>query len=657
MQEKWKRWLPAIILALTIPLLVWGILSSAKQGEESVVAEVSLQDGFSEERPEDKTSALQILSPKEQVFTQSEPTLHIEGKTNPRLLLTINGETITVAEDGNFTYLLNLAEGENVFIISDGVQSLEYRVTYAPHLFFSVSPTKNILSGGNEALHVSAKAKEGSQVTATLSKETITLVAGKAENGVQIFTGEFTLPAQSSVKQNLGRIKFRAENGSNQQSVQGAAVSISARPLPDIPIEVGTGTVKPPQVQGDRVEVLQPTQDYGRGPAKVLEIQTPYAETAPSSNSGAKSTPNATPLVNGTYDYIVDTKVYDNDEYYVTKSGLLVEAEKCKSFDGFVLPTNTVSLKSGGNADLVLTMNWKVPFQSQMKPQKYHAGYQGRKFNVSAFDAEYIDFTFYYTNAAEGEVQFPKSSVVSSAKWVSKGAKDGTSTLRVYFRNKGFFYGYHAYYGSDNRLHISFTEPHKTSPKVVLDIGHGGKDCGAIGANGVYESIVTLHIGSKVYEKLRAKGIRVELTRGNDTFVSLDARQQKARDVNANLFVSLHANSAPPNQTKWMGPELYYYRAFAKAPAQRIENQLLQAYKEIYKEDPQALSRIIPSDGGVRYYPYKVTRLEECPAVLVECGYLSNPTECAALCDAANQERLAQAIADGIAEYFQKDVQ
>lgn len=655
MQEKWKRWLPAIFLVFTIPFLIWGMLSMTQPLSESVPVDATNVQ-FEEETIEDKVSMLEITSPTSRSFTQSEPTLSIEGKTNPRLLLTIGGESVNVTEDGHFSYVLHLVEGENTFSVSDGIQKIDYKVIYEPKLFVSVSPTKNIHSNGSELLRVTAKAREGSQVSAKLSGTTIQLKVESTQNGVQTFSGEFTLPAQSAVKQNLGRITFYAKKDAITQSVRGANVSITARPLPEIPIDVGTGTVKPPKENGNGVEVLKPNQDYGRGQAKILEVQSPYAEAVPSANQNAKSTPNATPLVNGTYDYVVGTKVYDKDKYYVTKSGLLLEAEKCTTFDGYVLPTNTISLKRSGTSELELTMNWKIPFQSEMKPQKYYQGYQGREFNVHSFQASYIDFKFYYTNAAEGEVQFPKSSVVSSAKWISKGAKDGTSTLRVYFRNKGFFYGYHAYYGSDNRLHILFTEPHKSSPKVVLDIGHGGRDCGAIGTNGVHESAVTLHIGSKVYEKLRARGVRVELTRGNDSYVSLDARQQKGRDARANLFVSIHANSASPSQKNWMGPETYYYRAYSKAPAQRIENHLIGAWKQIYKNQPDLLSKIVPSDGGVRYHPFKVTRIEECPAVLVECGYLSNPTECAALCDANNQDRLATAIADGILEYLRSDV-
>ena len=82
---------------------------------------------------------------------------------------------------------------------------------------------------------------------------------------------------------------------------------------------------------------------------------------------------------------------------------------------------------------------------------------------------------------------------------------------------------------------------------------------------------------------------------------------------------------------------------------------LASAWREIYKGNAAMTDKIVPQDGGVRYYPFRVTRIEECPAVLVECGYLSNTTECNAVCQPANQEKLAGAIASGILRYIENN--
>ena len=81
----------------------------------------------------------------------------------------------------------------------------------------------------------------------------------------------------------------------------------------------------------------------------------------------------------------------------------------------------------------------------------------------------------------------------------------------------------------------------------------------------------------------------------------------------------------------------------------------VSAWREIYKGNAAMPDKIVPKDGGVRYYPFRVTRIEECPAVLVKCGYLSNTTKCNAVCQPANQEKLAGAIASDILRYIENN--
>lgn len=103
------------------------------------------------------------------------------------------------------------------------------------------------------------------------------------------------------------------------------------------------------------------------------------------------------------------------------------------------------------------------------------------------------------------------------------------------------------------------------------------------------------------------------------------------------------------------GTEVYYYRAFSQPLASSVHKSLVSAWREIYKGNAAMTNKIVPKDGGVRYYPFRVTRIEECPAVLVECGYLSNTTECNAVCQPANQEKLAGAVANGILRYLENN--
>lgn len=533
--------------------------------------------------------------------------------------------------------------------------------TEAPVLLRAASPNKNLSADGGMVLEVSAEAVQGAEVTVTLGKTTVSLVPSEEtadRTGYVTYKGSFTLPAGKPKKQKLGTLRFTAEQNGQAEMLAGASVTVNALQYADIPIDVGQGVVKPPVVSGEgKVDVLSPETDYGRGAARILQVTADYAETCPGNTADDQSSPLCTPFLGGTYDYITGEGTFDGKAYYITKSGYKVEQAGSKSFDGYVLPTNTASVYksyTSGESHVILTMNWKVPFVSELKPQAYHKGYMDRVFSVTGSTAQYIDFTFYYTNAAEGSADFSGSNVVKFAEWRNVGV-NGTSTLRVYLRQNGKFCGYRAYYSSDNRLVISFrNKPTSVRNAVVaIDPGHGGRDCGAIAVNGMYESALNLRVSALLKQKLEAQGVRVVIFRTNDTYYSKADRRRMAREAGADAYISLHHNSSP--SASLSGTEVYYYRAYAQPLAKSIHANLAGAWQDIYKNDVAMRAKVIPKDGGVRYYPFGVTRIEECPSVLIECGYLSNSAECSACYDPVNQDKLASAICRGIVGYLKNN--
>lgn len=540
-------------------------------------------------------------------------------------------------------------------------ETTEEPATEAPVLLRAVSPQKNLSADGGMLLEVSAEASNGAKVTVTLGNTTVSLVPSEETadgTGFVPYKGSFTLPAGKPKKQKLGTLRFTAELGGQAQTLSGASVTVNALQYADIPIDVGQGVVNPPAVSGEgKVDVLSPETDFGKGTARVLRVTADYAETCPGNTANDQSSPLCTPFVRGTYDYITGEGTFDGKAYYITKSGYKVEQADSESFDGYILPANTASVYksfTNGESHVILTMNWKVPFVSELKPQAYHKGYTDRVFNVTNSTAQYIDFTFYYTNAAEGSVNFPDSNVVKSAEWRNIG-ENGTSTLRVYLRQNGKFCGYRAYYSSDNRLVLSFRNKPKSvrGAVVAIDPGHGGRDCGAIAANGMYESALNLRVSALLKQKLEAQGVRVVIFRANDTYYSKADRRRMAREADADVFISLHHNSSPTPSLS--GTEVYYYRAYAQPLAKSIHANLAGAWQDIYKNNAEMREKIVPADGGVRYYPFGVTRIEECPSVLIECGYLSNSAECDACYDPVNQDKLASAICRGIVGYLKNN--
>ncbi|MCJ8014305.1 N-acetylmuramoyl-L-alanine amidase family protein [Paenibacillus sp. KQZ6P-2] len=172
---------------------------------------------------------------------------------------------------------------------------------------------------------------------------------------------------------------------------------------------------------------------------------------------------------------------------------------------------------------------------------------------------------------------------------------------------------------------------------VVIDAGHGGKDPGTTGITGKREKDFTLSMALKVQKLLKQDpNIDVVLTRSNDTFVELSERAKIANDLKADVFVSIHANSAGSSAAT--GTETYYQRDASKALANTMHKYLVQATG-------------LP-DRGVRYGNFHVIRETKMPAVLLEVGYLSNKNDEAALFSDSFQQRVAQGIANGIKDYL-----
>ena len=174
---------------------------------------------------------------------------------------------------------------------------------------------------------------------------------------------------------------------------------------------------------------------------------------------------------------------------------------------------------------------------------------------------------------------------------------------------------------------------------VVIDPGHGGRDPGAIAVTGIHEKIVNYDVAQKVAAILRRRGIEVVLTRQGDVHIELEARAEIANRRNADLFVSLHADSAPSPSAQGF---TVYVAEGASADSQRAARNIARAMATTGLEN-----------RGVRPAIYRVLVLNRRPAVLVEMGYLSNRQEALRLQDGAFQDKLAAAIATGILDYLQ----
>jgi N-acetylmuramoyl-L-alanine amidase len=214
--------------------------------------------------------------------------------------------------------------------------------------------------------------------------------------------------------------------------------------------------------------------------------------------------------------------------------------------------------------------------------------------------------------------------------------------------------------------------------RIVIDPGHGGHDPGAQ-ANGVSESELVLDVALRLEKLLAAQpGFEVVLTRRRNQFVALEERTAIANRENADLFLSIHANSSPNRDTR--GIETYFLNFATNAAAEAVaarENAssaqamhlLPELVQAIATSDKVAESRELATmvqtslmrrvgalnksikDLGVKQAPFVVLIGAKMPSVLAEVSFLTNKTEASLLKQANHRQRIAQALADAILRY------
>jgi N-acetylmuramoyl-L-alanine amidase len=227
-------------------------------------------------------------------------------------------------------------------------------------------------------------------------------------------------------------------------------------------------------------------------------------------------------------------------------------------------------------------------------------------------------------------------------------------------------------------LALSAREPSFT---VVLDPGHGGDAQGALGPDGVREKDLSLAISRRIAARLKRLGAKVVLTRTGDISVPLANRAAIATAIRADLFVSVHLNSMPTAEQRRhsRGVETYFLSAdatdnHAKAVAARENADRLAGEPEPDPDDPVAgilddlqdaaslqgssrlayavheklVSRLRAEDRGVKQAPFYVLAGARMPAVLLEVGFISHADESRKLRSGAYQERIAEAVVEGV---------
>ena len=170
---------------------------------------------------------------------------------------------------------------------------------------------------------------------------------------------------------------------------------------------------------------------------------------------------------------------------------------------------------------------------------------------------------------------------------------------------------------------------------VVIDPGHGGFDRGGIPSNIIPEKGVALDVARRLRAYLADAGLRTVMTRSNDSFVTLDRRVEIANRQRRAIFVSIHFNSAKRRGAN--GIETFYGSARAKRLASLIQRN--------------AMKTTSGENRGIKKARFYVLRRSRIPAVLIECGFLTNPQDVRRASRPAYRDQLARQIARAIIAY------
>lgn len=226
-----------------------------------------------------------------------------------------------------------------------------------------------------------------------------------------------------------------------------------------------------------------------------------------------------------------------------------------------------------------------------------------------------------------------------STNYSSVGKLNTGAPFRIYGYNGDWVYGISgSLTGYVHKAYLAKAVPVAANNRfITLDPGHGGTDPGAV-ANGLREKDINLDVSKRVEAKLKAKGIKVYMTRSTDVFHTLGARVDKGVASGSNAFVSIHTNAATPAAS---GSETFYSASVgndSKQLATFIQNRLYKAMDH--------------PNRGVKNYGFQVIRTNPLPAALVELGFVTNQYDAAKLASGTYKDRAASAIAAGIEDYY-----
>ncbi len=599
---------------------------------------------------------LQMTSPTSTNFVTYDSTVKFMGTFDENFDVLFDGEKVKLNEAGNFYFQKELKVGKNTFVIEHKGKKIYYSIERQVDVLKSIEQTKDIVVEGGSRVTLEAIAYSGAKVTAVIGGKTVTLKekSGASEDldansDYARFVGYYRVPAGIiGEQQYLGSTSYYAVYRGIEEYMTGGSITIDAEPEPPKEVVVEEFVDQSSAGTGEIVGTMAPVLSSSEYTTYIKTLNN-YTTIYDSQTTGSAPCPVLSQLPAGSLDYYKSA----SGDYVISTSGRRYKSTDVTTFYDTGLGENKLYVKavgnSGGKSYIKIQLDYKSTF-NVTTPMSFIDEDDG-PYGVSDYAPSKVEVVFDNVTSVTKLPAFDNCSLFSSGIWDTV-EKNGVPKFRLTLtlRQTGIYSGCGTYYDENGDLMLTFSVP--TAPLsgkvIVIDPGHGyGKtasklDPGAIG--NVTEQSVNLAVAKQLESKLTAMGATVVRLKTESEFILTATRPTVARAYGADMFISLHCNSALSESAH--GVEVYYFTPFSQPLAKNINDKLSSYYDNSVYGDGTKSSR------GEKYSYYWVTLQQDFPSVLVEMGFISNERECMVMADPTYQSGIAQSIADGVKAYF-----
>lgn len=537
---------------------------------------------------------LTVTRPESAALTTSDSTYFITGGGSGDAL-TLNGEAVMArGTRGSFGVLVELVNGNNDFTFKQGGQTKAITITrtaagaaYTIKNIRNMVPSYDCATTSGSPITLSCTAPSGASVTATVGGRTVQLqqVAAATAGVAATFTAKTTAGEVKGTK-NLGVVTYTLNGATSYQSAGSVFVT-------------GSGSALVVQVKNNAASIYK---DAAR---------SAFIETA---HQGG-----------------LDSVAEIGGDTYRLSSGGWIPKDSVQPLTQAVTLRNTVkstTLKQQDGGEYYTFGGTSYPM--------YRANQTAEGLSISFFNTTISADRLGQLEAMSGE-----SALFSNIS----ATLDGTTLTIVYtLSGKRVLWGYDIQYTDGGGMYVFAKYAPKANGSlkgmtIAVDAGHGGSDPGAIGISGTggaMEKDINLATAIAVKKRLESLGATVLMCRTGDDDVTMNTRMDDTRKVYADLFISLHCNSVGygKNSFSAVGSEVYYFEGIAAKFSSTLSANL-SAYTG-------------RKNRGAKFSNFRVTLNTFAPSVLVEMGFLTNPTEYDDMTSRQGVFNTANAVGDSV---------